>query len=81
MFYHTKITTAELYNKIRNKEICFGGNSKLKIFGTLHCKSGKRLKTEKRVFFGSQKEALQQQYRPCGHCMKTVYKKCKDGLI
>lgn len=50
MFYHTKITTAELYNKIRNKEICFGGNSKLKIFGTLHCKSGKRLKKEKRVF-------------------------------
>jgi hypothetical protein len=50
MFYHRRITAAELRNKIRNKEICLGGKSKLKIFGTLHCKSGKR-QQKKPVYF------------------------------
>jgi methylphosphotriester-DNA--protein-cysteine methyltransferase len=81
MLYHAIISTKELHQKIKSKTICFGGNKQLKIYGTLHCRSGKRLTKANRVFFSSEEEAIQQQYRPCGHCMKTAYKKWKDGLI
>ena len=62
---------------IDNKQVQFGGNSKLKIYGTLHCKSGKRMKPHNRVFFGSAAEAIGLGYRPCGHCMPDAYKKWK----
>jgi len=39
------------------------------------------MKRENRVFFSSIPEAEQNNYRPCGHCMKTAYKKWKDGLV
>lgn len=39
------------------------------------------MKRENRVFFLSEQEAQQNNYRPCGHCMKTEYKKWKDGFI
>jgi methylphosphotriester-DNA--protein-cysteine methyltransferase len=81
MLYHATISTKELHQKIKNKAICFGGNKQLKIYGTLQCGSGKRLTKANRVFFSSEEEAIQQQYRPCGHCMKAAYKKWKDGLI
>ncbi len=81
MFYHSMLSAKELHHKIRNKTICLGGNQQLKIYGTLQCRSGKRLTKANRVFFGSQEEATQQQFRPCGHCMKVAYKKWKDGLI
>jgi methylphosphotriester-DNA--protein-cysteine methyltransferase len=68
-------------NKIRNGEINFGGNRKLKIYGFLSCTSGKRMKSENRVFFTSEQEARRNNYRPCGHCMKAEYKKWKNGLI
>ena len=61
--------------KIRQKEICFGGNEKLKIYGTLECKFGKRMKQKNRIFFVSENEALKNGFRPCGHCMKLEYKK------
>ena len=70
MIRHTEISTKELRRKIRQNEIRFGGNEKLKIYGTLQCKSGKRMKKENRVFFVSEKEAIKQGYRPCGHCLK-----------
>ncbi|WP_262485817.1 Ada metal-binding domain-containing protein [Daejeonella lutea] len=60
---------------IRDTKITLGGNQKLKIFGTLHCKSGKRMKPENRVFFASQSQAINAGYRPCGNCMKTAYQK------
>jgi methylphosphotriester-DNA--protein-cysteine methyltransferase len=60
----------ELINK---GEILLAGNKKLKIYGTLNCTSGKRMKTENRVFFESQKEAEGVGYRPCGHCMRAAY--------
>jgi methylphosphotriester-DNA--protein-cysteine methyltransferase len=66
---------------IRNGEIVLGGNRQLKIYGTLSCKSGKRMKKENRVFFISEKEALDNGYRPCGHCMKKEYQKWKNGFI
>jgi methylphosphotriester-DNA--protein-cysteine methyltransferase len=36
---------------------------------------------ENRVFFADEKEAVQNQYRPCGHCMKKIYKTWKDGSV
>ncbi len=33
------------------------------------------MKRENRVFFSSEVEANNQGYRPCGHCMKSEYKK------
>lgn len=81
MIKHTEIEDATLHEKIKLKEICFGGNRNLKIYGTLQCKSGKRMKQENRVFFTSIQQAKNRSYRPCGHCMKADYKIWKNGLI
>lgn len=81
MIQHNEISDTDLRNKIKQQKICFGGNRKLKIYGTLSCTSGKRMKRENRVFFSSEQEAQQNNYRPCGHCMKTEYKKWKNGFI
>lgn len=75
MFTHGQITDAALKAKLKTREISFGGNHKLKIYGTLHCKSGKNLKKENRVFFSSEEEAIRNNFRPCGHCMKSAYQK------
>lgn len=77
---HIVIPAKELRQKIKLKEICFGGNRKLKIYGTLHCSSGKRMNTSNRVFFKFEAEAIENNFRPCGHCMKAEYKKWKNGL-
>ena len=65
---------------IDKREIVFAGNSKLKIYGTLTCASGKRMKAENRVFFNSITEAVELGYRPCGHCVAQEYKRWKSGL-
>ncbi len=59
---------------IEQGKITLGGNKQLKIYGTLQCKSGKRMKMQNRVFFVSEKEATRRGYRPCGHCMKSDIK-------
>jgi len=66
---------------VKGSAIIFAGNRPLKIYGTLTCKPGKRMKAANRVFFASAKEAMQNGYRPCGHCMKTDYQNWKNGLI
>ncbi len=81
MIAHTTISDAELRAKIKGKAILFGGNKKLKIYGTLNCNSGKRLKKENRVFFPTEKEALESNFRPCGNCMNEAYKKWKIDAI
>jgi methylphosphotriester-DNA--protein-cysteine methyltransferase len=81
MIYHSEITNALLRQKIRSKEIIFGGNRRLKIYGTLKCKSGKRMQRPKRVFFSSEKEAVENGFRPCGHCMKSAYNSWKNGFV
>jgi methylphosphotriester-DNA--protein-cysteine methyltransferase len=81
MIKHNETSDNFLRSKIRNKEIHFGGNRNLKIYGLLHCASGKRMKKVNRVFFSSEKEALENDYRPCGHCMKAKYKIWKHGFI
>lgn len=68
----------QLKIRIDNNEIQLGGNSNLKIYGTLSCKSGKRLKVKNRVFFKNEEEAIRAGYRPCGHCMRTKYKLWKN---
>ena len=81
MWHHSEISKSELVIKISRGEILFGGNLVLKIYGTLGCKSGKRMKNENRVFFLSEQEALKLGYRPCGHCLPETYKKWKYGVV
>lgn len=81
MIQHSKISEGDLRIKIKHHKIHFGGNRKLKIYGTLSCTSGKRMKKENRVFFRTEEEALENGYRLCRHCMRTLYKKWKDGFI
>ncbi|WNI37882.1 Ada metal-binding domain-containing protein [Chryseobacterium sp. SG20098] len=78
MIQHSQITAESLRNKIHHRDICYGGNKKLKIYGLLSCRSGKRMKMENRVFFTGEKEALENGYRPCGHCMREAYQQWKN---
>ncbi len=81
MLQHINVSDSQVRALIRHKEIKYAGNQNLKIYGTLHCKSGKRMLRKNRVFFISEKEAVTQDYRPCGHCMKVAYKIWKNGLV
>ena len=74
MIRHHEVDSIDLKKKIRRKDILFAGNNKLKIYGTLRCISGKRMKPQNRVFFSSEKEALQNGFRPCAHCMHQKYR-------
>jgi len=83
MISHLELGNASFARNRKIKElideghVCFAGNKKLRIYGTLHCSSGKRMKPENRVFFKTENEALENQYRPCGHCMRAAYLKWK----
>ena len=81
MKHHNQLDASDVLKLIKHQEIRFGGNKKLKIYGTLHCKSGQRMKKENRVFFNSVSEALDNGYRPCGNCLKSDYLKWKNGFI
>ncbi len=78
MIDHTEISDIELKKKIKQQDVSFGGNKQLKIYGTLNCTSGKRMKKENRVFFRSERQAVKNGYRPCGHCMSAQYKTWKN---
>lgn len=73
MIEHLLLNDLSLRSLLRRKEITFAGNKTLKIYGTLHCRSGKRMKKKNRLFFSDEAEALAMGYRPCGHCMKASY--------
>ena len=75
MIRHAEISDIELRKRIKQNEISFAGNLQLGIYGKLNCKAGKRMKPENRVFFRSEREAINQSFRPCGHCMRNEYKK------
>ena len=66
---------------VKQSKFVLGGNKKLKIYGTLTCASGKRMKAVNRIFFRSEKEAIQNGYRPCGNCLRLKYQNWKDGSI
>lgn len=73
MWYHQELTPGQLTALLKNRTISLAGNQVLRIYGTLGCKSGKRMRIKNRVFFISEKEALDKGYRPCGHCLKHHY--------
>jgi methylphosphotriester-DNA--protein-cysteine methyltransferase len=77
MWAHEDLSNQQLKTLIRKKVVTLGGNKKLKIFGTLSCSSGKRMKKQNRVFFASENEAIQNGFRPCGNCMREAYAKWK----
>jgi methylphosphotriester-DNA--protein-cysteine methyltransferase len=81
MIQHNELSDVELRSKIRNKEIILAGNRKLRIYGTLSCTSGKRMKRVNRVLFTTEEEAVENGFRPCGHCLKEKYKTWKNGFI
>jgi len=81
MIKHSEIDSRTLTRLIKSKNIQFGGNINLKIYGTLDCKSGKRMKTTNRVFFESIDDAKRLGFRPCGHCMRSEYKRWENELI
>lgn len=71
--------TGQLFPLLRSGEIAFGGHAKLRIYGRLDCRSGKRMRMEHRVFFASEREARQLGFRPCGHCMPDAYREWING--
>jgi methylphosphotriester-DNA--protein-cysteine methyltransferase len=68
-----------LLKLIAEGQITLGGYCKNKIYGTLTCTSGKRIKPENRVFFKNEQEAIAAGYRPCGNCMSARYKQWKHN--
>jgi methylphosphotriester-DNA--protein-cysteine methyltransferase len=81
LIYHAAVSDSGVRARIRKKEILFAGNRKLKIYGRLDCRSGKRMKKQNRVFFADEKEATGHGFRPCGHCMRKECESFKDGAI
>ncbi len=83
MWRHRDIHKTQLFLLLKQQRVLMAGNSRLKIYGTLHCRSGKRMLAANRVFFVSEQEALEAGYRPCGHCMKERYLiwKKQDGSV
>jgi len=70
MMQHHELSDRQLRQLLRTKEITLAGNRALRIYGTLNCKSGKRMKRTNRIFFKNETEALREGFRPCGHCMR-----------
>lgn len=81
MLYHANLKDFEVSTGIKRRKIGYAGHKKLKIYGTLKCASGRRMKRENRIFFETEKEALSLGYRPCGHCVRAKYKLWKDELV
>ena len=83
MIHHADLGTNQFTRSRKLKmlinagEVRLAGNSKLRIYGTLNCPSGKRMKVQNRVFFKSVTAAEQAGYRPCGHCMRVAYQQWK----
>ena len=73
MIRHSELNQETLHKLIRQTEITFAGNSLLKIYGTLSCVSGKRMKKENRIFFTNSNQAVNAGFRPCGHCMHNEF--------
>jgi hypothetical protein len=79
MMCHVDLSQGHLRNLIKRREITLAGNRNLRIYGTLYCCSGKRMKIANRVFFDNEREAIAEGFRPCGHCLKNSYAKWKTS--
>jgi len=71
MVRHQDLSNHRLHSMIRKGEIRYAGNVRLKIYGTLECSSGKRMKKVNRVFFKDAGAARAEGFRQCRHCLKT----------
>ena len=81
MLRHHLIDDRTLRRLIRTGEAAWAGNAQLRIYGRLDCKSGRRMKRQNRVFFGTDAAPLALGFRPCGHCLRREYllwKKTQD---
>jgi len=79
MIDHPNIGAQELRRLLLSGLIRYAGNRKLKIYGSLHCKSGERMKKGNRVFFNDENEALEKGYRPCGKCLRKKFLEWKKS--
>ena len=73
MKLHRDLEINEIKKLIHRQSITLAGNVSLGIYGTLSCKSGKRMKKTNRVFFKNETEAIGLGFRPCGHCRHDQY--------
>ena len=71
MIKHQDYTDREIRRRIKEGNILFGGNARGKIYGKLNCWSGKKMKRVNRVFFESERDAIDNGYTACGHCMRV----------
>ena len=84
MYFHFQLGNSSFGRKrklhflLKTGQITLAGNRKLKIYGTLQCRSGKRMLLQNRVFFANEAEALKHNFRPCAHCLPAAYRKWKD---
>lgn len=74
MWLHRDLDDAALHQALQSRHITLAGHRTLKIYGTLTCASGKRMKRENRVFLASEADAIALGFRPCGHCLKEAYR-------
>jgi hypothetical protein len=81
MITHTELNEKQVRQLIHKSIVTIAGNRNLKIFGKLNCRSGKRMKKINRIFFESVQEALRNNFRPCGHCMKPEYNQWKNESL
>ncbi|ADB36627.1 Ada metal-binding domain-containing protein [Spirosoma linguale] len=86
MIRHTDLGTSlvarrsALFGLVKRGEITLGGYRPGKIYGRLHCRAGKRMKVENRVFFRNETEAIKMGFRPCGLCMSNEYRTWKQAV-
>ncbi len=84
MIKHILLSSQPFKRSRKLKELIYmggvnlAGNQKFKIYGTLQCSAGKKMKIENRVFFQSAEEAINLGYRPCGNCLRLEYFKWKN---
>lgn len=78
MMHHNDVDGSKLFGLVKSRKVVLAGNYKLKIYGTLRCRSGKRMKKANRIFFHAEAEALLQGFRPCGHCLPLKYEAWKS---
>ncbi len=81
MIRHRDMNHFHLRELIHDKKVTMAGNLLLKIYGTLSCMSGKRMKEENRVYFKDESEAIQNGFRPCGHCLRSEYVRWKISRL
>jgi methylphosphotriester-DNA--protein-cysteine methyltransferase len=78
MVEHRNIKYTDLRRLILQNKIQLAGNKKLRIYGSLQCTAGKRMKKDNRIFFTTKEEAIRMGFRPCGKCLQSAFKNWKE---